>query len=479
MTFSHTTNKEKHVPLTPIIHDWMRQLIDVPLQLQDAVAQYRSPLNVQSLVPFAENVGAFKSVFEKYELQHRIYFARKANKCISYATHAAELGEGVDTASFEELAQCLEAGIDPAQLISTAAVKSSRLLELAVEHHVTIIIDNLDELDLLEKVVQRTGKNANISLRVGGFEVNGTTLHTRFGFSLTEAQKLILDHIAHHPMLSYVGLHFHLNGYSIPERAAAIGQCIELLDALQEQNVQTLHLDIGGGYLVNYLNDQSEWEYFHSELKKAILEGRQELTYRNDPLGMVKIKNKLYGEPKVYPYYNEVNKDGFLEKILISHVDEYDAPIYQLLRDRKIEVRIEPGRSLLDQTGMTVARVAFRKHDAAGNLLVGLEMNRTQMKSSSSDFLLDPIHLPQQIEEAADLSSEEQSVLGYLVGAYCLEQEFILLRKIKFHGVPTVGDLMVFVNTAGYMMHFFESQAHQFALAENVFYTEKAFSIDR
>ncbi len=458
------------------MHPWIQDLVANSSLLHKSVSKFSSPLNVQSLVPFEENIRAFKSVFDTYQLKHRVYFARKANKCVTYTKQAAELGEGVDTASFEELAQCLEAGINPTQLISTAAVKTQRLMELAVDNHVTIVIDNLDELDLLEKVTERTGKQANISLRVGGFTMDEVKLHTRFGFSISEAKKLILENLAHHPKMEYVGLHFHLNGYSIPERASAIGQCIELIDALAEQNVKTFHLDIGGGYLVNYLSDRSEWETFHKELKRALLEERPELTYRNDPLGIVKIDDTLYGEAKVYPYYNEVHKEGFLESILTSNVKGYDQPIYQLLRDREIEMRIEPGRSLLDQTGITVARVAFRKHDSAGNLLVGLEMNRTQMKSSSADFLLDPIHLPHNLLDSSD---GEQETFGYVVGAYCLEQEFILLRKIKFQGTPAVGDLLVFVNTAGYMMHFFESQAHQFALAENVFYSEdKEFRLD-
>ena len=33
-------------------------------------------------------------------------------------------------------------------------------------------------------------------------------------------------------------------------------------------------------------------------------------------------------------------------------------------------------------------------------------------------------------------------------------------------------DLMVFPNTAGYLMHFLESRSHQFPLAQNVFVTE-------
>ena len=36
-----------------------------------------------------------------------------------------------------------------------------------------------------------------------------------------------------------------------------------------------------------------------------------------------------------------------------------------------------------------------------------------------------------------------------------------------------MGDVLLFVNTAGYMMHFFETEAHLFDLSQNV-YTRKS-----
>ena len=122
---------------------------------------------------------------------------------------------------------------------------------------------------------------------------------------------------------------------------------------------------------------------------------------------------------------------------------------------------------MLDQAGITIAKVAFRKKDSQGRLLVGLEMNRTQMFSSSADFLLDPIFLPQ-------IKSEELACEVYFVGAYCLEQELLLKRKITLSQHPQIGDLVCFVNTAGYMMHFYESEAHLFDLAQNLIVEKKS-----
>ena len=62
-------------------------------------------------------------------------------------------------------------------------------------------------------------------------------------------------------------------------------------------------------------------------------------------------------------------------------------------------------------------------------------------------------------------------------------EEYCLKRKIKFPNFPAIGDIVCFINTAGYMMHFYESQAHLFDLARNLFATETAdgwhYDLDR
>ena len=121
---------------------------------------------------------------------------------------------------------------------------------------------------------------------------------------------------------------------------------------------------------------------------------------------------------------------------------------------------MEPGRSILDQVGMTLARVVFRKKDMRGRWLVGLEMNMSQLKSSSADFLMDPV--------TAFVTAPNQPVEVYFTGAYCLEQDILLKRKIAVPHLPQIGDIVGFVNTAGYMMHFFETQAHLFELSVNL-----------
>ncbi len=134
-----------------------------------------------------------------------------------------------------------------------------------------------------------------------------------------------------------------------------------------------------------------------------------------------------------------------------------------MLRERNIELRMEPGRSLLDQTGMTMAKVIHRKKDQRGDWLIGLEMNRSQLMSSSADYLLDPILIPMQ-KSAGD--SIPAAV--FFTGGYCLEQDLILKRKITLQHLPYIGDIICFPNTAGYMMHFYETQSHLYDFTTNL-----------
>ncbi len=380
---------------------------------------------------------------------------------------AKEFGFGVDTASLNEIKDCINAGLAPEKITITAAVKNRELLSYAVAHQIPIILDNKDECELLHQILIEVNKTIRVGFRMSGFWHNGEKLYSRFGFDVDDVVDFISENITKagkYNRFKYHGLHFHLNGYCTEQRIHGLSQTLDVADALSNLGLETTFIDIGGGILMNYLASSSEWETFHKSLKESINPDKKEITFQKDLLGIIHVDGKLIGEPKVYPYFNELYQERFVEKILTGIKD--GIPLYKHLIQRNIEIRIEPGRSLLDQTGITIAQVAFRKWDSQGRLLVGLEMNRTQLFSSSADFLLDPIFLPQN--KIADAPCEV-----YFVGAYCLEQELILKRKIGLSQHPQVGDLVCFVNTAGYMMHFYESEAHLFDLAQNLIVEKK------
>ena len=414
------------------------------------------------MASFKQNFKRFDQIFNQHGVKNSVFFARKANKCKSYVWASKEYGFGVDTASLNEIKECIEVGLDPERITVTAAVKNRALLSYVVEHQIPIVLDNLDECELLNQILEETDKSLKVGFRISGFSHNGEKLYSRFGFDIDQILSFISENLSDsgkYKRFKYHGLHFHLNGYSTEQRADALSQTIDVADTLKKSGFETSFIDMGGGILMNYLTSSEEWETFHQALRKSVKSENPEITFQKDLLGMVNVDGELKGEPKVYPYFNDLHQEKFIDKILGS--DKGGMTLANHLITRDIEIRLEPGRSMLDQCGITIAKVAFRKKDSQGRLLVGLEMNRTQMFSSSADFLLDPIFLPQNI-------NEDSPCEVYFVGAYCLEQELLLKRKISLNQHPQVGDLVCFVNTAGYMMHFYESEAHLFDLAKNL-----------
>ena len=138
-------------------------------------------------------------------------------------------------------------------------------------------------------------------------------------------------------------------------------------------------------------------------------------------------------------------------------------PLHAHLAELGVTVCCEPGRSVLDDCGMTLARVVHVKADTAGRQVAAVEMNRTQFRTGFAEVMFDPL-LAAHPQRAAGAPLE-----AYLTGTYCTESEFIFKRRFVFDQGLARGDTVVLPNSAGYLVHFLESRSHQFELAANVF----------
>lgn len=448
----------------------MNEFMGNSLLIGELIEKHGSPINIHQPDAMEENFISYHKVFKDFGLKHKIFFARKANKTKGVVRKANSIGMGIDTASLQEYQQCIEMSLDPSDLIVTAAVKNKKLVESAVKNGSLIILDNSDECELVQRVAMDQERSVDIAFRVSGFLAKDQKLYSRFGFDIDEIEDFITANLLdsdHFNLLNYKGLNFHLNGYSIQERGIALTQCLALAQKLLDKRMKTEFIDIGGGFLMNYLESELEWDYFNQQLRLAVGNKREEITFENQGLGLHMSGGVLLGQLKTYPFWSPVTKGEFLRGILSSQTRS-GKMAGTLAKEMGIEIRMEPGRSMLDQVGLTIARVAFRKKDQKGNWLIGLEMNMTQMLSGSADFLLDPYVIYQ------DKKAQAEPVEVYFTGAYCLERDILLKRKIALIQLPDVSDFVVFVNTAGYMMHFFESSAHLFPLATNLIWNRKS-----
>ena len=443
------------VPLSGRLEHWHEELCEEPGTLERWIDEHGSPVNVIHLGAMGRNAAELTDAAAAREVSCRVFFARKANKALSLVDEAKRLGLGVDVASERELRQVLERGFDPADVIVTAAVKPAALLRLCLEAGTTVAIDNRDELDLLCQLAVEAGARAQMAPRLAPEPARGRP-PTRFG--MTPAEILgALEAVEGSPAVA--GVHFHLDGYDAGERVAAIGESLRLVDELRDSGHEPGFVDIGGGVPMSYLNSGAEWEELWAEHSRALAGDRDEITFDGHPLGAV------------YPYSQSPVRGEWLARILDASF--HTSTVAEALRSRDLELRLEPGRALLDGCGMSVARVEFRKQRSDGTWLVGLAMNRTQVRSTSDDFMVDPLLLrPPGAGEPTD------AIEAYLVGAYCIERELLSWRRFRFPKGVAIGDLVAFPNTAGYLMHILESASHQIPLARNLVLADGDATLD-
>lgn len=433
------------VPLSGRLEPWHEELCEDPGRLEAWIDEHDSPVNLIHPGPMGANAAELTGAATKRDVICRVFFARKANKALALVDEARRLGLGVDVASERELRQVLERGFDPADVVVTAAVKPVALLLACLENGTTVAVDNRDELDLLCKLATEAGARAQIAPRLAP-EPARDRPPTRFGMTAAEILDA-LETVAGAPIV--VGVHFHLDGYDAGERVAAIGESLRLIDQLRERGHEPGFLDMGGGVPMSYLHSDSEWREFWSEHERAQAGERDEITFDGHSIG------------QVYPYSQSPVRGEWLARILDASFQT--STVAEALRSREIELRLEPGRALLDGCGMSVARVEFRKQRSDGTWLIGLAMNRTQVRSTSDDFMVDPLLLrPSGAGEPTD------AIEAYLVGAYCIERELLSWRRFRFPEGVAIGDLVAFPNTAGYLMHILESASHQIPLARNL-----------
>ncbi|AIX99989.1 hypothetical protein ART_0391 [Arthrobacter sp. PAMC 25486] len=442
-------------PLTARLEPWMEELLTNPALCRELIDVHGSPVNLHDFSAMGRNVAQLRAAADAHGIDFEIYFARKANKTLGAIDQAVREDCGVDVASLNELRQSLERGVPPERIIVTAAVKSRALLRLAIESHVTISFDNENELrDALEISGERQPPLvAALRLAVA----HPSIPPTRFGLPSTQWLAVLRDEGLKH-RVKVAGIHFHLNGYDAGSRALGISEALSLIEQLRTLGQDPSFVDMGGGIPMSYLDSASEWGQFWSALEH-LPAGDESLTWKSDRLGAVG------GPPAagVYPYHQELVRAEWLDHILTTKPESGQSSIASALRAAQIQLRCEPGRSLLDGCGLTLAEVAFSKHRSDGVPLVGLHMNRTQCRSTSADFLVDPV-----LVHATHPQRERTFDSAFLVGAYCIEEELLLRRRFEFPGGVAAGDLVAFPNTAGYLMHIVESASHQLPLAANV-----------
>lgn len=455
---------ESDLVLKPLVSGLLRDVLDTPDRLSEMVEALGSPLNLIAPQRLAENVAEYRAVYDGHRLSGGIFFAHKANRSSALIRELAAGECGVDVASLGELRHVLEAGFTGDRIMATGP-KDTEFLWLAARVGAVVNADSRGELAELAAIVTRHRlPPVRVMVRLSAFDSPGVPISSRpsrFGEHARELATVLDVLDRHRDALQLLGMAYHLDTNGIDEKVLALEGCLLAMREALERGFSPTAVDIGGGFGVNYLEDRREWERYTTELGNAVLGTRSPMTWQNHGYGLRAEAGTLRGLLGLYPAHRELAGTRYLDELLGRESPSLGRPLATLLLENLYDLHIEPGRGLVHQCGLTLARVVEVRTSPTGDVLVRLAANSRDISTEEHAVLMDPVLLPTR-------AGTETPVGVYLLGNLCLEDDFITRRKVMLPRTPVPGDLLAFVNTAGYFMDFAADHALMQPIARKV-----------
>jgi diaminopimelate decarboxylase len=405
---------------------------------------------------------------ERHGLQGSVHYAHKPNKSKAFVKQAYANHIAIDVASKAELLDALEAGFT-GEMIEATGPKNKEFLLLALQQRCSIAVDSIDELELLLQYVHILPLSTPVPVLIRWHGLHShkqqvLSKESRFGIPVHRFDEVMA--LCHDSRIDLRGFAFHIDTTSDSEKVAAIEHTLLLLLQAQEEGFTPTIINIGGGFKVNYLAHQEEWDTYTTAIKQSIAGEIASLTWNNTGYGFKLVDGQVRGAPNYYQYYNKVAGHAFLHRLLETPLERFEQrTVAQIMNDLMLELWIEPGRALLDQCGLTLATVTSVKQSLRGEWLVGLDMNKSNLSSIEDEMLCDPLIFSRHEHPVEDYTPE-QGV--YFVGNLCQEHDMIYRHKTFLPRLPHRDDLVIFVNTAAYHMDFNESASIQHPTAKKL-----------
>lgn len=236
------------------------------LSLCELADQVGTPLYVYSSASMRARYAALRSALSP---RFGIFYAVKANPHVAVCARFAELGAGAEVASGPELEIALAAGFPPERIILNGPGKSDDEIQLALSHSIAFLnVESVGEIDRVERLASRHGSHARLCLRLSvdhalrSAKMSTVGAGTRFGMSCEDARRA-LQELAKTEACQFAGFHVYF-GSQIMEAADlldGVGQFLRAVQALCEEcGVTPRFLDFGGGLGVPYAGDDPEFD---------------------------------------------------------------------------------------------------------------------------------------------------------------------------------------------------------------------------
>jgi diaminopimelate decarboxylase len=260
------TSKVTLFPLTAEVNK-QGHLIVGGCDVVDMAEEFGTPLYLLDEFTLRTKCREFKEEFAKYGDDTLIVYASKAFLNRALALILKEEGLGLDVVSGGELSIAHSVEFPPDNVYFHGNNKTPDELSLALDLRVgRIVVDNLHELHLLNKLVGERRSRQSILLRLTpGVDphthehTTTGTIESKFGFPIStgQAEEAVKQALSA-PNLSLVGLHFHLGSpvFDVKPYELAMEIVLRFAGEMDGQfGFNLSEFDIGGGFAVRYTLD--------------------------------------------------------------------------------------------------------------------------------------------------------------------------------------------------------------------------------
>ncbi|MGH6953288.1 MAG: diaminopimelate decarboxylase, partial [Alphaproteobacteria bacterium] len=190
-----------------------------------------------------------------------VCYSLKANGALAVVRTFAGLGAGADVVSLGELRQALAAGVPPARIVFSGVGKSEEELAAALDAGILQInVESAPELDALAALARARGRKAAVAIRINP-NVDAAThakittgrSENKFGVDLAGARTLYAR-AARMAGLEVVGLAMHIGSQltDLGPFRQALERLAALVRTLRADGSEVRRLDLGGGLGIRY-----------------------------------------------------------------------------------------------------------------------------------------------------------------------------------------------------------------------------------
>ncbi|MBV9560215.1 MAG: diaminopimelate decarboxylase [Bradyrhizobium sp.] len=359
------------------------------VNLADIARAVGTPFYCYSTATLERHYRVFAEAFAGEKIL--VCYAMKANSNQSVLRTLAKLGAGADVVSGGELQRALAAGIPPRKILFSGVGKTEAELRAALAADILCInVESEPELELLSRLAKETGRLARISVRVNPDVDAGTHAkistgksENKFGIPLSRARE-VYARAARLPGIEVTGTDVHIGSQitDLGRMEEAYRILAEFVQTLRADGHTISHVDFGGGLGIPYYRDR---------------------------------------EAPPAP-------------------DAYAAMVKRVAHNLGCTLMFEPGRMIVGNAGILVARVIYVKHGEAKNFVV--------IDAAMNDLIRPTLYEAHHDILPVVQDKRARIVTADVVGPVCESGDYLALdRKLS---EPKPGDLLAIMTAGAY-----------------------------